>query len=296
MLYRVEQVASTDTTVLILGESGTGKELIARAIHSFSQRSDRPLVKVNCATLMPTLVESELFGHERGAFTGAQALHKGRFEIADGSTLFLDEIGELPQEVQIKLLRVLQEGEFERLGSSRTIKVDVRIITATNRNLEEEVNKGRFREDLFYRLNVYPVTVPPLRQRVEDIPLLVNFIVEKTSKRLGKSITQIPESLIQKLTEYSWPGNIRELENVIERAVINSSGPKLYLAESLNEPTRDQTKLSLKSLQDIEKEHILRVLTFTNWRIAGANGASRILDMHPSTLRSRMDKLGIQKP
>jgi PAS domain S-box-containing protein len=296
VLYRVEQVASTDTTVLILGESGTGKELIARAIHSFSQRSDRPLVKVNCATLMPTLVESELFGHERGAFTGAQALHKGRFEIADGSTLFLDEIGELPQEVQIKLLRVLQEGEFERLGSSRTIKVDVRIITATNRNLEEEVNNGRFREDLFYRLNVYPVTVPPLRQRVEDIPLLVNFIVEKTSKRLGKSITQIPESLIQKLTEYSWPGNIRELENVIERAVINSSGPKLYLAESLNEPTRDQTKLSLKSLQDIEKEHILRVLTFTNWRIAGANGASRILDMHPSTLRSRMDKLGIQKP
>ena len=296
VLYKVEQVAATDSTVLVLGESGTGKELIARAIHSNSPRSGRPLVKVNCATLPAHLIESELFGHERGAFTGAQSRQMGRFEVADGTTLFLDEIGELPLELQTKLLRVLQEGEFERLGSTQTIKVDVRVIAATNRDLEEEVRSGRFREDLFYRLNVFPMTVPPLRQRTEDIPLLAQYFVERASKRLGKGIDQIPESVVQKLQSYAWPGNIRELENVIERAVINSSGPKLRLADELAGPSRNPKPSPLKSLQAIEKDHILRVLQFTSWRIDGPKGAALILDLNPSTLRSRMRKLGIQKP
>jgi PAS domain S-box-containing protein len=297
VLYKVEQVAVTDTTVLVLGETGTGKELVARAIHDNSPRRNRPLVKVNCATLPSHLIESELFGHERGAFTGAQTQQLGRFEVADGTTIFLDEIGELPPELQIKLLRVLQDGEFERLGSSRTIKVDVRVIAATNRDLEEEVCKGRFREDLFYRLNVFPITVPPLRQRAEDIALLARFFTEKASKRLGKSIEQIPEGVVQKLKDYSWPGNIRELENVIERAVLNSSGPKLRLADDLAGPTPNQPPAALKSLlQETEKDHILRVLQLTKWRIEGAKGAALILDMNPSTLRFRMRKLGIQKP
>jgi transcriptional regulator with GAF, ATPase, and Fis domain len=291
----VEQVAAADTTVLVLGETGTGKELVARAIHNNSPRRARPLVKVNCATLPAHLIESELFGHERGAFTGAQARHMGRFEVADGATIFLDEIGELPPDLQIKLLRVLEHGEFERLGSSRTIKVDVRVIAATNRDLEEEIRKGRFREDFFYRLNVFPITVPPLRDRSGDIPLLALFFVEKASKRLGKSIEQIPESVVQKLQDYSWPGNVRELQNVIERAVINSSGPKLRLSDDLDEPARNQPLSPLKSLQETEKDHILRVLQFTNWRIDGAKGAALILDMNPSTLRSRIRKLGIQK-
>jgi PAS domain S-box-containing protein len=295
VLYKVEQVAAADTTVLVLGETGTGKELVARAIHNNSPRSARPLVKVNCATLPSHLVESELFGHERGAFTGAQSRQLGRFEVADGTSVFLDEIGELPPELQIKLLRVLEDGEFERLGSSRTIRVDVRVIAATNRDLEEEVRKGRFRQDLFYRLNIFPITVPPLRHRAEDIPLLARFFVEKTSKRLGKSIEQIPESVMQKLQDFSWPGNIRELENVIERAVINSSGPRLRLADDLVGPAPKQIAPSLKSMQETEKDHILRVLEQTNWRIDGAKGAALILDMNPSTLRSRIRKLGIQK-
>jgi len=296
VLYKVEQVAAADTTVLVLGETGTGKELIARAIHNNSSRRARPLVKVNCATLPSHLIESELFGHERGAFTGAEAQQLGRFEVAAGTSIFLDEIGELPLELQTRLLRVLQDGEFERLGSSVTIKVDVRAIAATNRDLEEEVRQGRFREDLFYRLNVFPITVPPLRQRAEDIALLAWFFVEKTSKRLGKSIEQIPERIVQKLRDYSWPGNVRELENVIERAVITSSGPRLRLADDLAGPARNQVPAPLKSLQETEKDHIQRVLKQTNWRIDGAKGAALILDMNPSTLRSRMRKLGIQKP
>jgi PAS domain S-box-containing protein len=296
VLYKVEQVAATDTTVLVLGETGAGKELIVRAIHSNSSRMVRPLVKVNCATLPSNLIESELFGHERGAFTGAQNRQQGRFEVANGTSIFLDEIGELPLELQTKLLRVLQDGEFERLGSSKTIKVDVRVIAATNRDLEEEVRKGRFREDLFYRLSVFPITVPPLRQRAEDIVLLARFFIEKACKRLGKSIEQIPESIVQKLQNYSWPGNVRELENVIERAVINSSGPRLRLADNLARSDHSQHAPSLKNLQEVEKDHIIRVLEQTKWRIHGAKGAALILDINPSTLRSRMRKLGIQKP
>jgi len=296
VLYKVEQIAIPESNVLVLGESGTGKELIARAIHNKSPRRDRALVKVNCASLPPDLIESVLFGHERGAFTGAHERQLGRFEIAHNTTIFLDEIGELPLEMQAKLLGVLQDHEFERLGSSRTIKVDVRVIAATNRNLEEEVLQGRFREDLFFRLNVFPITVPPLRQRVEDIPLLVQFFVDNAAKRLGKSIEEIPQSVMQKLQAYPWPGNIRELENVIERAVINTSGPKLRLADNLSGPAGKKMRPTFKSLQEIEKDHIQEVLQFTKWRIEGAKGAAQILAMNPSTLRSRIRKLCIQKP
>ncbi len=240
-LYKVEQIAATDTPVIVLGETGTGKELIARAIHSSSLRKDRPLLKINCAALPSNLIESELFGYERGAFTGAFDRRLGRFEVADGATLFLDEIGELPLELQAKLLRVIQDGEFERLGSSRTIKVDVRIIAATNRNLEEEVRNGRFRKDLWYRLNIFPITVPALREHMEDIPQLVEYYVDKISRRLGKSIESISTNVMNTLQNYHWPGNVRELENVIERAVINSSGPKLRLADELKTPHNDLT-------------------------------------------------------
>lgn len=296
VLYKVEQVAAADTTVLVLGETGTGKELISRAVHNNSLRRARALVKVNCATLPANLIESELFGHERGAFTGAQSRQTGRFEVADGASIFLDEIGEMPLDLQTKLLRVLQDGEFERLGTARTIKVDVRVIAATNRDLEAEVARGRFREDLFYRLNVFPITVPPLRDRNEDIPLLAEFFVGKVTKKMGKSIELIPEGVMKKLQDYHWPGNVRELENVIERAVINSSGPKLRLADDLAGPVHKETRGRLKSLQAIEKDYIMRVLEETSWRIDGPKGAALILDMHPSTLRSRMSKLGIQKP
>ncbi|MEX1351713.1 MAG: ABC transporter substrate binding protein, partial [Desulfobacterales bacterium] len=295
VLYKVEQVAATDSAVLVLGETGTGKELISRAIHNNSLRKARPLVKVNCATLPSHLIESELFGHERGAFTGAQTRQIGRFEVANGTSIFLDEIGELPLELQTKLLGVLQDGKFERLGSSRTVKVDVRVIAATNRDLEAEVRQGRFREDLFYRLNVFPITAPPLRDRTEDIALLADFFVEKVSKRMGKSIELIPEGVMKKLRDYRWPGNVRELENVIERAVINSSGPKLRLADDLAGPTHKETPAQLKSLQAIETDYIVRVLEETSWRIDGTKGAALILDMNPSTLRSRMRKLGIKK-
>ncbi len=296
VLYKVEQVAGTDSTVLILGETGTGKELMARAIHNDSPRKARPLVKVNCAALPPNLIESELFGHERGAFTGAQTRHIGRFEVADGSTIFLDEIGELPLELQTKLLQVIQDGEFSRLGSTRTIKVDVRVIAATNRDLEAEVRQGRFREDLFYRLNVFPITVPALRDRTEDIPLLALFFTEKVSKRMGKSIEQIPQSVMKTLQDYSWPGNVRELQNVIERAVISSSGPRLRLADDLTGPAHKEMPNHLRTLQDIEMDHITRMLEETDWRIEGPKGAAVILDINPSTLRSRIRKLGIKKP
>ena len=295
VFYKVEQIASSDTNVLVLGETGTGKELVARAIHGLSQRKDRALVKMNCAALPSNLIESELFGHEKGAFTNAHSRRLGRFEVANGTTLFLDEIGELPLDLQPKLLQVIETGEFERLGSSETIKVDVRIIAATNRNLEAEVRKGTFREDLWYRLNIFPITLPPLRARREDIPLLVHFFVDKISKRLGKSIRVIPVSVMSALESYHWPGNIRELENVLERAVINSSGPKLHLVDELKQPSKDLTNAN-RSLADVERAYIVRVLEQTRWKVSGENSAAEILGLNRSTLRARMRKLDIRKP
>ncbi len=292
VLYKVEQIAPSNTIVLVLGETGTGKELVARAIHGLSSRKDRALVKVNCATLPSNLIESELFGHEKGAFTGAHSRHLGRFEVADGATLFLDEIGELPMELQPKLLRVVQDGEFERLGSSHTIKIDVRIIAATNRNLEEEVRRGRFRDDLWYRLNIFPVTVPPLRDRLDDIPLLVEFYVKKISRRMGKSIEFIPTSVMNALQSYHWPGNVRELENVLERAVINSSGPKLHLVDELKKQQKDLSTTQ-KTLEAVEHDHIVQILEQTHGKVSGKNGAAEILGLNRSTLRARMRKLGI---
>jgi len=295
VLYKVEQIAQTNTTVLVLGETGTGKELVARAIHSFSKRKNRALVKVNCAALPSNLIESELFGHEKGAFTGSSSLRLGRFEVADGATLFLDEIGELPLELQSKLLRVIQDGEFERLGSSRTIKVDARIVTATNRNLEEEIQRGRFREDLWYRLNVFPFTMPPLKDRIEDIPLLVEFYIRKIAKRMGKATGVIPQTVMNTLQNYHWPGNVRELENVLERAVINSSGPKLHLVDDLNKPFVYLSK-NLKTLEAVERDYIVRMLEQTHWKVSGQNSAAQILGLNRSTLRARMRKLDIRKP
>jgi chemotaxis protein methyltransferase CheR len=295
VLYKVEQIARSNTIVLVLGETGTGKELVVRAIHGLSLRKERALVKVNCATLPSNIIESELFGHEKGAFTGANSRNLGRFEVADGATLFLDEIGELPLELQSKLLRVVQDGEFERLGSSHTIKIDVRIIAATNRNLEEEVRRGRFRDDLWYRLNIFPITMPPLRDRLDDIPLLVDFYVKKISKRMGKSIEIIPASVMNTLQNYHWPGNVRELENVLERAVINSSGPKLRLVDELKKPQKDLSTAQ-KTLEAVERDHILRILDQTEWKVSGKNGAAEILGLNRSTLRARMRKLDIRKP
>jgi PAS domain S-box-containing protein len=295
VLYRAEQVAPTNATVLVLGETGTGKELISAAIHQMSPRRDRPLVIVNCAALPANLVESELFGREKGAFTGADARQLGRFDIANGSTICLDEIGELPVDLQAKLLRVIQYGEFERLGSSKTVKVDVRIVATTNRNLEEEVREGRFRPDLFYRLNIFPLTVPPLRQRKDDIPLLVNAFTERHAKELGKQFTSIQKETMKTLKDYDWPGNIRELENVIERAVILCPGPVLKLVDKLEDLTRSSS-YGLRTLEETEREQILKTLSETRWRINGKNGAAEILGLHPSTLRARMHKLEIRRP
>lgn len=295
VLYKIEQIADSNTTVLVLGETGTGKELVARAVHALSSRHKRALVKVNCATLPANLIESELFGHEKGAFTGSQSRHLGRFEVADGATLFLDEIGELPLDLQAKLLRVLQDGEFERLGSSQTIKVDVRIISATNRNLEEEVRQGRFREDLWYRLNIFPITMPPLRDRLDDIPLLVDFYVNKIAKRMGKTIETISETVMAALQGYHWPGNVRELENVLERAVINSSGLKLRLVDELKKSSKNISS-NTKTLDTVEREYILQVLEQTKWKVSGKDSATDILGLDRSTLRARMRKLNIQKP
>src|SRR3989339_511850 len=292
VLYRAEQVASANTTVLILGETGTGKELVASAIHDMSPRKERPLITVNCAALPGNLIESELFGREKGAFTGADTRQVGRFEVAHGSTLCLDEIGELPLELQAKLLRVIQHNEFERLGSSHTIKVDVRIIATTNRNLEEEVRKGRFRQDLYYRLNVFPVTVPPLRQRKEDIPVMVQAFIERYSRKLGKSITSIQKETMKALQDYPWPGNVRELENVIERTVILCTGPALRLADKL-EISSPQLTSAARTLEETERNYILKILSETRWRIEGKDGAAAILGLHRSTLRARMHKLGI---
>ena len=303
VLMRVEQVARTDATVLLQGETGVGKELVARAIHEKSSRSNGPLVKVNCATLPEALVESELFGHEKGAFTGADRQRKGRFELAEGGTILLDEVGELPAGTQVKLLRVLQEGEFERVGGSSTIKVKVRVIAATNRKLHDEVAAGRFRQDLFYRLNVYPVTIPPLRERRDDIALLVSHYARQIGERLGKSISEVPAQVIRAFTEYNWPGNIRELQNVIERAVIVSSDGVLRLPEPLVQGaispaglgTMSNDATTVASLDEAEREHILRALEATGWRINGPKGAAAMLKLHPSTLRFRMKKLGLTK-
>lgn len=299
LLNNVRRVATTDASVLIQGESGTGKELIARAIHSNSNRYDKPLIKVNCAALPAGLIESELFGHEKGAFSGAIAQRLGRFELAHGGTIFLDEIGEIPLDIQVKLLRVLQEQEFERVGGQLPIKVDVRIIAATNRNLLQEIEKKSFREDLYYRLNVFPLTTPPLRERVEDIPLLVYFMLNKFAKRMGKKVEGITTKSLQRLKSYPWPGNIRELENVIERTIILADhsmievDPELLSGLSgLNEVTQLSNN---NSLETVERQHILAVLQQTNWVIEGPNGAAQILDLHPSTLRYRMNKLSISK-
>lgn len=295
VLYRAEQVAPANTTVLILGETGTGKELVAAAIHHMSPRKDRPLITVNCAALPANLMESELFGREKGAFTGADTRQVGRFELANGSTLCLDEIGELSLEMQAKLLRVIQHNEFERLGSSHTIKVDVRIIATTNRNLEEEIRKGRFRQDLYYRLNVFPITVPPLRQRAEDIPLLVQAFIGRYSRKLGKQITSIQKETLKALQDYPWPGNVRELENIIERAVILCPGPALQLADKL-EISSLPLSSTVQTLEEMERNQIFKTLSETRWRIEGKDGAAAILGLHPSTLRARMHKLGIVRP
>jgi len=292
VLTQAEQVAQTDSTVLLLGETGTGKELLARAIHSMSSRKDRPLVTVNCASLPPTLIESELFGREKGAYTGAMTKMIGRFEIADGSTLFLDEIGDLPLDLQSKLLRVLAEGNFERLGSTKSLHVNVRIIAATNRDIEQEVKDGKFRRDLFYRLNVFPIVIPPLRERREDIPLLVRAVVKEFQKRMGKEIERIPKKTMQALQSYSWPGNVRELRNLIEHAMILSNGKTLdvhvpKLASSEREATGN--------LEDVERKHMVAVLERTGWRIAGQGGAAEVLGLKRTTLQAKMKKLGIKR-
>jgi transcriptional regulator with GAF, ATPase, and Fis domain len=292
VLDEIGLVAQTDSTVLLLGETGTGKEVLAQAIHDASARKDRPMVKVNCAALPAALIESELFGREKGAFTGALARQAGRFEIADGSTIFLDEVGELPLELQPKLLRVLQEGEFERLGGSRTIKVDARVIAATNRPLAQAVRDGKFREDLFYRLDVFPIEVPPLRERREDIPLLSWTFVKEFSNSMGKAIDTIADESMVALQAYPWPGNIRELRNIIERAMILARGPKLQikLGHPASGPKDANTPVTL---EEAEREHILRVLQRSGWRIRGVNGAAELLGIKPTTLESRVKKLGL---
>jgi formate hydrogenlyase transcriptional activator len=293
----VEQVAPLNATVLLLGETGTGKGVVAHAIHSTSACRDRPMITVNCTTLPAPLVESELFGRERGAFTGASDRQVGRFELAHGGTIFLDEIGELPLELQGKLLRVIQDGEFERLGSSRTLKTEVRIIAATNRNLVEEVRMGRFREDLYYRLNIFPITLPPLRDRKEDIPLLVTHFVAKFNLKMGRAIKVVSKKALEALQQYHWPGNVRELESVIERAVITSQGDVLRVLDRLESfgATQDKPGSEVDDLAEREYHHILQVLQKTGWRINGNKGAALLLGINPSTLRARIRKLGIQR-
>jgi len=297
VLRKLEQVAPTDATVLIHGETGTGKELLARAVHDRSRRKSRPLVKVNCGSIPSGLVESELFGHEKGAFTGATQRRIGRFELAHGGTIFLDEVTELPVETQVKLLRVLQEGEFERVGNSQTIKVDVRVIAATNRDLQEVVRGGSFRADLFYRLNVFPLEVPALRERREDIPLLVNFFISRFGKSLGKELRGVSQKSMASLSRYQWPGNIRELQNVIERAAVLSKGPIVQVDETTLGPEESSSEEPvIDTLENIERRHILRALGETHWVIHGKKGAAELLGINPSTLRSRMERLGVKKP
>ena len=305
VFFKVEQVAPQDTTVLLLGETGTGKGAVARAIHSRSARKHRPIVTVDCTALPANLIESELFGREKGAFTGSDARQMGRFELADGGTILLDEVGELPLDLQAKLLRVIQDGEFERLGNPRTIKVDVRIIAATNRDLKAEIGRGKFREDLYYRLNVFPITIPPLRQRKEDIPLLVKFFVTKFNKKIGRTFEAVEQETLALLEDYRWPGNVRELESVIERAVITSQGSALRVLDRL-EPSRPsgeqqvervekEVAPTVRALGEMERDHILHALQKTGWRVEGSAGAAEILGINSSTLRGRMRKHGIRR-
>ncbi len=297
ILNQVEQVAPTTATVLICGETGTGKELIARAIHRASNRRDQALVKINCAAISAGLVESELFGHEKGAFTGAATTRVGRFEFADGGTLFLDEVGELSLDTQAKLLRVLQEGEFERVGSNRPIRVDVRLIAATNRDLQQAVVAGEFRSDLYYRLSVFPLSLPPLRERQDDIPAICEHLLARLSRKLGKRLTGIEPQSLQRLINHHWPGNIRELQNTLERAAILSPGPIVQMVDigddAAEAPPTAQPTASLPTLEEAERAHIIAALQRTNWIIAGPEGAARLLDINPNTLRSRMKKIGI---
>jgi PAS domain S-box-containing protein len=308
VLADVRQVADTDASVLIRGETGTGKELVARAIHAESRRGDGPMVTINCAAIPASLIESELFGHEKGAFTGATAKRDGRFAIADGGTIFLDEVGDLPRELQPKLLRVLQEGTFEPVGGSRTCTVDVRVIAATNRNLEQAASSGDFREDLYYRLNVFPITLPPLRERREDIGALAEAFTMKYAGRTGRTVEPPSPADIRRLNAYDWPGNVRELQNVIERAVITSTDGRLNLdralptagaetpRETLTAPDSPSTVLTVNDMLEFERENILRALEACNWKIAGATGAAHMLGMPPSTLNSRLKALGIKRP
>jgi DNA-binding NtrC family response regulator len=300
LLDQVALVAATDSAVLIQGETGTGKELVARAIHDRSQRREHPLIKINCAALPRELVESELFGHEKGAFTGATQQRRGRFELADGGTLFLDEVGELPLETQPKLLRVLQEQEFERVGGTKPLRTDVRLIAATNRDLQQRVNAGTFRSDLYYRLNVFPLFLPPLRERREDIPRLIRHFLARAERKLGKPLVNVGSACLEHAMAYDWPGNVRELENYVERSAILGKAAPLEVAEPPSpqvdraaKPAVAQT--SSKILEDVERSHILRVLEQTQWAIEGERGAARILGLNPSTLRGRLRKLGIRK-
>ena len=300
VLDQVGRVAATDSTVLILGETGTGKELIARAIHSRSRRRDRPLIKINCAALPRDLVESELFGHEKGAFTGAIQQRRGRFELADGGTLFLDEVGDLSLETQAKLLRVLQEQEFERLGGAKTLRTDVRVIAATNRDLQQQVAAGTFRTDLFYRLNVFPVRLPSLRERREDIPRLIRHFLARIARKLGKPLADVSPAFLEQAMAYDWPGNVRELENLVARAAVLASGTVLEATEPIGAPVTPAAKACVfqpdpETLEDVERQHILRVLEQTQWAIEGNGGAARMLGLNPSTLRGRLRKLGIRR-
>ena len=300
VLEKIGQVAATDTTVLITGETGTGKELIARAIHRRSARADRPLIAVNCGAISPTLVESELFGHEKGAFTGAVVRKAGRFELADKGTLFLDEVGDLPMDLQVKLLRVLQDGEFTRVGGNQTIKVDVRLVAATHRDLPAATREGTFRQDLYYRLNVFPIRTPPLRERRDDIPPLIDHFVSLYAGRLGKRIDTLPSSVVEALQSYRWPGNIRELANLIERSVIVTPGSTLQLgdwATGQYNPVNPPAALAgSRTLGDMERDYIIQMLERANWRVSGTGGAAELLNLKPTTLEARMKKLGIGRP
>jgi formate hydrogenlyase transcriptional activator len=296
VLKQVEVVAPTDSTVLIQGETGTGKELIARAIHRLSGRSERTFVKLNCAAIPTGLLESELFGHERGAFTGAITQKAGRFELADKGTIFLDEVGEIPLELQSKLLRVLQEQEFERLGSTKTIRVNVRLIAATNRDLKAMVEAKQFRSDLYYRLNVFPVTVPPLRERCEDIPTLVRYFTQHYAVRMKKNIQTVPAKTLEILSQYAWPGNVRELENLVERSVILTQGTDLQVPISELRTTSDSTVPPMTALEEAERDHILRALQETKWVVGGGSGAAARLGVKRTTLQSKMQKFGITRP
>ena len=308
VLRDIQKVAPTDTTVLVLGETGTGKEVIARALHTASSRNTKPFIKVNCAAIPANLVESEFFGHEKGAFTGASAKRDGRFTLADSGTIFLDEIGELPLDLQSKLLRVLQEGEFDPVGSSQTKKVDVRVIAATNRNLQQVVEEGEFREDLYYRLSVFPIEIPPLRDRGEDVILLASYFAQQCAQKMRKEIAPITKSLANRLFEYDWPGNIRELQNVVERAAITANNghlnldralpetAKIGIKKKLNKEEKEISKvLTIQEIHEIERENIIKALNYTNWKVAGDTGAAALLQMKPTTLSSRIKALGIKK-